>query len=82
MDLKIRFRLRMYIWKYWKLPNTRMPRLIQLGINRNWAKCTTYSLKGYARLCSGGAVAVAINNKRLTQYGLVSMLDYYSKQPC
>lgn len=79
MDSKIRFRLRMCIWKYWKLPKTRMRRLMQLGINRNWAKCTAYSRKGYARLCSGGAVAVAINNKRLTQFGLVSMLDYYTK---
>lgn len=79
MDAKIRFRLRMCIWKYWKLPKTRMRRLMQLGINRNWAKCTAYSRKGYARLCSGGAVSVAINNKRLTQFGLVSMLDYYTK---
>lgn len=80
MDSKIRFRLRMCIWKQWKLPRTQMRRLIQLGINKNWAKCTAYSRKGYARICSGGAVQVAITKKRLSQFGLVSMLDYYLKQ--
>lgn len=82
MDERIRTRIRMCIWKHWKLPRTRMRRLIQLGINSNWAKCTAYSRKGYVRLCRSGAVVRAINKERLTQYGLVSMLDYYTKQPC
>ena len=82
LDGRIRFRLRMCIWKFWKNPRTRMRRLVQLGINKNWAKCTAYSRKGYARICSGGAVNVAINNKILARFGLVSMLDYYSLSTC
>lgn len=82
LDSKIRFRLRMCIWKFWKKPRTRMKRLIQLGINKNWAKCTAYSRKGYARICSGGALNAAINIKILTRFGLVSMLDYYSLSTC
>lgn len=82
LDSAIRFRLRMCIWKHWKRPRTRMRRLKQLGINGNWAKCTAYSRKGYARICSGGALNVAITKKKLTQFGLVSMLDYYSLSPC
>ena len=82
MDERIRTRMRMCIWKQWKSPRTRMRRLIQLGIDRNWAKCTAYSRKGYARLCGSGAVVRAISKERLTQYGLVSMFDYYTKQPC
>ena len=33
-----------------------------------------------AYVCNKGAVNVAISNKRLTQFGLVSMLDYYTKR--
>jgi len=82
VDRTIRFRLRMCIWKHWKLPRTRMLNLMKLGINKNWAKCTAYSRKSYARICSGGALNVAITKKRLTQFGLVSMLDYYSLSSC
>lgn len=80
LDGRIRTRIRMCIWKHWKLPRTRKKHLIQLGINPNWAKCVAYSRKGYARLCGSGAVVQAITKERLTQYGLVSMLDYYAKQ--
>lgn len=82
LDKAIRFRMRMCIWKHWKNPKTRIRRLVQLGINRNWAKCTAYSRKGYARICGGGAVQVAITKKRLIQFGLVSMVDYYSLSTC
>jgi hypothetical protein len=34
----------------------------------------------YVRLAHNGWVQKAINNKRLTAYGLVSMLDYYTKR--
>lgn len=77
MDERIRTRLRMCIWKFWKKPRRRMVNLIKLGINSNWAKCTAYSRKGYARLCGSGAVVNAISKERLTQFGLVSMYDYY-----
>lgn len=77
MDERIRTRLRMCIWKFWKKPRRRMLNLIKLGINSNWAKCTAYSRKGYARLCGSGAVVHAISKERLTQFGLVSMYDYY-----
>ena len=68
LDERIRTRLRMCIWKFWKKPKTRMKRLIQLGINANWAKCTAYSRKGYARLCGRGAVVHAISKERLTRF--------------
>ena len=80
LDERIRTRLRMCIWKFWKKPKTRMKHLIQLGINPNWAKCTAYSRKGYARLCGSGAVVHAISKERLTRFGLVSMLDYYTEK--
>ena len=80
LDERIRTRLRMCIWKFWKKPKTRMKHLIQLGINTNWAKCTAYSRKGYARLCGSGAIVHAISKERLTRFGLVSMLDYYTEK--
>lgn len=84
LDERIRTRLRVCIWKFWKKPRTKMRNLIRLGINPNWAKCTAYSRKGYARLCGrGGAVIRAISKKRLeSRLGLVSMYDYYLRVPC
>ncbi|EPR09939.1 group II intron reverse transcriptase/maturase, partial [Ruminiclostridium papyrosolvens] len=34
LDERIRTRMRMCIWKHWKLPHTRMKHLTQLGINK------------------------------------------------
>ena len=31
-------------------------------------------------VCNKGAVNVAINNKRLASFGLISMLDYYTER--
>ena len=46
----LRRRIRMYIWKQWKLPKTRVKNLIQLGIP-DWAAYRYgNSRKGYWRL--------------------------------
>ena len=36
-----------------------------------------YKAKRIAYVCNKGAVNVAISNKRLASFGLISMLDYY-----
>jgi hypothetical protein len=77
MDKSIRYRLRMCIWKHWKTPQNREKNLIKLGVPKWAARRTSYA-KGFARVCRASDVSQAISNKRLTQFGLVSMLDYYT----
>lgn len=77
-DSNIRYRLRMCIWKHWKTPQNRAKNLMKLGIDRRTAFRTAYAGARIAYICNKGAVNVAINNERLTRFGLVSMLDYYT----
>ena len=77
LDGNIRYRFRMCIWKHWKTPQNRAKNLIKLGVPKWAAKRTAYA-KGYARVCRSSDIHQAISNKRLTSFGLVSMLDYYT----
>ena len=77
MDARIRCRLRMCIWKQWKTPQNQEKNLVKLGIDRNTARRVAYTGKRIAYVCNKGAVNVAISNKRLASFGLISMLDYY-----
>lgn len=78
LDSNIRYRLRMCIWKHWKTSKNRAKNLMKLGIERRIAFRTAYAGARIAYVCNKGAVNVAINNERLTRFGLVSMLDYYT----
>ena len=80
MDARIRCRLRMCIWKQWKTPQNREKNLVKLGIDRNTARRVAYTGKRIAYVCNKGAVNVAISNKRLASFGLISMLDYYTEK--
>ena len=80
MDSNIRYRLRMCIWKHWKTPQNRAKNLMKLGINKYTAWKVAYAGKRIAYVCNKGAVNVAINNRRLASFGLISMLDYYTKR--
>ena len=77
LDSNIRYRLRMCIWKHWKTPQNRAKNLIKLGISRKYAWSTAYSGARIAYVCQRGAMNIAVTKERLTQFGLVSMLDYY-----
>lgn len=79
LDARIRYRLRMCIWKHWKTPQNRAKNLIMLGVPKWAAKRTAYA-KGFARVCRGTDVSQAINNKRIASFGLISMLDYYTER--
>jgi len=79
LDSSIRYRMRMCIWKQWKTPQNRMKNLIKLGLPKWCAKRTAY-IKGYAKVCRTWDIHQAISNERLTQFGLVSMLDYYTER--
>lgn len=77
LDERIRYRLRMCIWKHWKTPKNREKMLIKLGLNKRSAHGISYA-KGYARVCRSWNICKCISNERLAKFGLISMLDYYT----
>ena len=80
LDSRIRFRLRMCIWKQWKTPQNRAKNLMKLGISKKFAWSTAYYGAHIAHVCQGGAMNMAVTKERLTRFGLVSMLDYYTEK--
>ena len=76
-DEWLRRRIRMYIWKQWKIPKTRVKNLILLGIPEWAAHRYGNSRKGYWRLAGTTTLSRAISNKRLAQAGYYSILDRY-----
>ena len=80
IDGRIRNRLRMCIWKQWKTPQNRAKNLMKLDVPRWAAYEIAYCGNRYARIARIGWVKKAINIKRLTAFGLVSMLDYYTER--
>ena len=80
LDERIRFRLRMCIWKHWKTPQNRAKNLMKLGINRSQAFITAYTGARIAYVCQRGCMNIAVTKERLTRFGLVSMFDYYAER--
>jgi group II intron reverse transcriptase/maturase len=76
-DSWLRRRFRMYIWKQWKLPRTRVKNLMKLGVPEWRAREVAYSRKSYWRCSAHASVQAAISNKRLAQAGYFSILDQY-----
>ena len=58
-------RIRMCIWKQWKLPKTRRRKLLGLGLSE-WTACeAAYSRKAYWRMAGNGVVQRALTKERL-----------------
>ncbi|MCH3986406.1 MAG: group II intron reverse transcriptase/maturase [Lachnospiraceae bacterium] len=72
-------RIRMCIWKQWKLPRTRKRRLLGLGLPE-WAACEgAYSRKSYWRMANAGVVKRALTKERLIHWGFYDLsLAYQS----
>ena len=73
----LRRRFRMYIWKQWKRPKTRVKNLLKLGIPEWAAYQYGNSRKGYWRMAGTTTVNRAISKERLAQAGYYSILDRY-----
>ena len=78
LDSQIRYRLRMCIWKHWKTPKNKEKNLVKQGVPRWAAHKVADTGNRIAHMCHNGWVQKAISNKRLAEYGLISMLDYYT----
>jgi hypothetical protein len=72
-----RRRLRMVIWKQWKLIKTRIANLIKLGINKYKAYEWANTRKGYWHIANSFILSRTITNDRLRKAGYVFLLDYY-----
>ena len=77
----LRRRIRMYIWKQWKKPNTKFRNLLKLGIPEKYAFMTAYSRRGYWFVAGTTSVGRAISNERLASAGFFDLsLAYESIQ--
>ena len=70
----------MCIWKHWKTAKNRAKNLMKLEVPKWAAYKIAYCGDRYARLAHNGWVQKAISNKRLAEFGLISMLDYYTER--
>ena len=70
-------RIRMCIWKQWKLPKTRKRKLIGLGIPE-WVACEgAYSRKAYWRMAGSGILNRALTKERLINWGFYDLATAY-----
>lgn len=74
-DKWLRRRFRMYIWKQWKKPKTRVKNLRKLGMPNWQAFRNGNTRKGYWAIAGSGILTHTITNKRLAQAGYY--LDRY-----
>lgn len=73
----LRRRIRMYIWKQWKLPRTKVKNLRILGIP-NWQAYQWGNTRlGYWRVAGSPILSRSITNKRLAQAGYFNLSEKY-----
>ncbi len=75
VDKKLRSRIRVIIWKQWKVPKKQIKSLVQLGIPEEEAKGLTFCRKGYRYIGLSKVVQRAISNQRLKKRGVPSSLE-------
>ncbi|MDE7133189.1 MAG: group II intron reverse transcriptase/maturase [Lachnospiraceae bacterium] len=80
IDAHLRTRLRIIIWKQWKVPKKRQWGLQKLGIGKNEAKRTAYWGDRYQFVATKSCLSRAISKGVLAKAGLVSCYDYYNER--
>ena len=73
----LRRRLRMYIWKQWKKPKTRVSNLKKLGMEDWKAYRNGNTRKGYWAVAGSGILTHTITNERLAQAGYYDIARKY-----
>ena len=77
VDAHLRTRLRMNIWKQWKVPKKRQWGLQKLGVDKDSARLTAYYGNHYYKVVKSTCVKRAISKEVLARAGLISCLAYY-----
>ena len=80
IDAHLRTRLRVIIWKQWKVPKKRQWGLQKLGVNKDLARLTAYCGDRYQWIVQKTCVRNAISKEVLAKAGLISCLDYYNER--
>ena len=73
----LRRRFRMYIWKQWKKPRTRVKNLMKLGMEDWKAYRNGNTRKGYWAVAGSGILTTTITNGRLAQAGYFDIARKY-----
>ena len=77
IDKWLRRRIRMCIWKSWKLFKTRFKNLVRCGIDISTARGCAYSRRGYWHTANCPTLQLAMSNDKLSKAGYVTMIDIY-----
>ena len=70
-------RIRMCIWKQWKLPRTKYRNLVKLGIPEHYAATIANSRRRYWYISNNKAVSWALNKERLIRSGFYDLATAY-----
>ena len=73
LDNWLRRRIRMCYWKQWRYPRTKVRKLMELGIPKDFAVMTGASSKSYWHLSKGYATNAGMSNRWLEEQGLVNI---------
>lgn len=72
-----RRRIRMVLWKQWKLIKTRAMNLTKLGVSKGKAWEYANSRKGYWHLANSWVLSTSLTDERLRSGGYPFLMDYY-----
>ena len=78
IDAHLRTRIRIIIWKQWKVPKKRQWGLQKLGISKDEARRTAYWGDRYQVVATKSCLRRALSKDVFVKAGLVSCLDYYN----
>ena len=81
IDAHLRARVRVIIWKQWKVPKKRQWGLQKLGVGKDLARLTTYCGDRYYLVATRTCVSRSVSKEVLGKAGLVSCLAYYVEPP-
>ncbi len=79
IDEHLRTRIRVIIWKQWKVPKKRIWGLLKLGVPNWLAYKVGYWGDHYQFVATKSVLKNAVSKERLTKRGLISLSDYYQK---
>ena len=76
----LRRRIRMYIWKQWKLPRTRVKNLTKLGMPEWQAYRNGNTRKGYWAVAGSGILTRTITNEKLARRRYYDLSEAYKSK--
>lgn len=79
IDEWLRRRIRMCYWKQWRYPRTKVRKLMELGVPKDFAIMTGASSKSYWHLSKTFSTNAGMSNDWLEKQGLINIKDLWCK---